>query len=189
VNSLDNFARSWTRAAAYPEIAPTHGSLVSAHFRDEEEPASSSAIDDGGFCEDAEVARYLAAAGRGPYPSIPQYGSISTGLPRGRFNEPATRHITDLFAQKQASRSIISVDSTLDKEREPLLVATVTTEAGKVEHIIVGQSTLPQTVFNSVNVLIGIGLLSLPLGIRYSGWSVVPLCPVDIGSILTGIIG
>jgi len=35
---------------------------------------------------------------------------------------------------------------------------------------VVGQSTLPQTVFNSVNVLIGVGILSLPLGMKYSGW-------------------
>ena len=53
--------------------------------------------------------------------------------------------------------------------REPLLVKQVE-EDGKVISIIVGQSTLPQTVFNSVNVLIGIGLLSLPLAFKYSGW-------------------
>ena len=91
------------------------------------------------------------------------------------MNETAKRHATDFFTQKQASVSVISVESTLNKEREPLLVETVTTEEGKVENIIIGQSTMPQTVFNSVNVLIGIGLLSLPLGIRYSGWLVVPL--------------
>ena len=53
--------------------------------------------------------------------------------------------------------------------KEPLLVKQVE-EDGKVINIIVGQSTLPQTVFNSVNVLIGIGLLSLPLALKYSGW-------------------
>ncbi|KAK9380240.1 transmembrane amino acid transporter protein-domain-containing protein [Kockiozyma suomiensis] len=36
--------------------------------------------------------------------------------------------------------------------------------------VVPGRSTAPQTVFNSVNVLIGIGLLSLPLAISYSGW-------------------
>ena len=35
---------------------------------------------------------------------------------------------------------------------------------------MVGQSTLPQTIFNSVNVLIGVGLLALPLAMQYSGW-------------------
>ena len=40
----------------------------------------------------------------------------------------------------------------------------------KVVIKIVGQSTKPQTIFNSVNVLIGIGLFALPLGLKYSGW-------------------
>ncbi|EGV65077.1 hypothetical protein PSN45_004972 [Yamadazyma tenuis] len=35
--------------------------------------------------------------------------------------------------------------------------------------IITGNSTLPQTVFNSINVLIGIALLSLPYALRLSG--------------------
>ncbi|XBW35645.1 hypothetical protein QEN19_001218 [Hanseniaspora menglaensis] len=35
---------------------------------------------------------------------------------------------------------------------------------------LVGQSTQPQTIFNSVNVLIGIGVFALPLGLKYSGW-------------------
>lgn len=34
----------------------------------------------------------------------------------------------------------------------------------------IGSSTLPQTVFNSINTLVGIGLLSIPFGFRQSGW-------------------
>ena len=41
---------------------------------------------------------------------------------------------------------------------------------GTKAEVIVGQSTLAQTIFNSFNVLIGIGMPSLPLGIRYAGW-------------------
>lgn len=33
-----------------------------------------------------------------------------------------------------------------------------------------GNSTAPQTIFNGINTLIGIGILSLPLGMRYAGW-------------------
>ena len=32
------------------------------------------------------------------------------------------------------------------------------------------QSTEAQTIFNSINILVGIGLLSLPLAFKYSGW-------------------
>lgn len=36
--------------------------------------------------------------------------------------------------------------------------------------VLAGQSTVAQTVFNSVNVLIGVGLLALPVGIMKAGW-------------------
>ena len=64
---------------------------------------------------------------------------------------------------------VLSGTDDAKKVREPLLVKQVE-EDGKIISIIVGQSTLPQTIFNSVNVLIGIGLLSLPLAFKYSGW-------------------
>ena len=36
--------------------------------------------------------------------------------------------------------------------------------------LITGNSTAAQTIFNSINTLIGIGILSLPLGFKMSGW-------------------
>ncbi|CAH2355861.1 vacuolar amino acid transporter 1 [[Candida] railenensis] len=41
---------------------------------------------------------------------------------------------------------------------------------GHVITVLSGQSTAPQTVFNSINVLIGVGLLVLPVGIMKAGW-------------------
>lgn len=55
------------------------------------------------------------------------------------------------------------------EDREPLLVKEIEQD-GKTVLVVAGQSTLPQTIFNSTNVLIGVGLLSLPLGIKYAGW-------------------
>lgn len=57
-------------------------------------------------------------------------------------------------------------------ESTPLVLKKVEKSDGKVVTIIAGQSTGPQTVFNSVNVLIGIGLLALPLAFKHSGWVV-----------------
>ncbi|KIW00791.1 uncharacterized protein PV09_07770 [Verruconis gallopava] len=90
-----------------------------------------------------------------------QYGSVTSKL-----NRSSIRHAAQLFNEQQA-KGITEPD----KEREPLLVKTVE-EDGVAYNVVVGQSTLPQTVFNSVNVLIGVGLLSLPLAIHYSGWVV-----------------
>lgn len=54
-------------------------------------------------------------------------------------------------------------------EHMPLVVKEIEQDGRKIL-VVEGQSTLPQTVFNSTNVLIGVGLLSLPMGLKYSGW-------------------
>lgn len=41
---------------------------------------------------------------------------------------------------------------------------------GKMITVIEGQSTTPQTIFNSINLLIGVGLLALPVGLLKAGW-------------------
>ncbi|KAL2181722.1 amino acid transporter [Thermothelomyces heterothallicus CBS 202.75] len=56
-----------------------------------------------------------------------------------------------------------------DGELPPILVKEVEQD-GKIVLAVEGQSTLPQTVFNSTNVLIGVGMLSLPMGFKYAGW-------------------
>lgn len=90
------------------------------------------------------------------------YGSLAS-----RVNESSMRHAGDLFLKQQAEGT-----SEPDKEREPLLVKQIQTDEGKTVNIVVGQSTIYQTIFNSINVLIGIGMLALPLAIAYSGWIV-----------------
>ncbi|GME68712.1 unnamed protein product [[Candida] boidinii] len=42
--------------------------------------------------------------------------------------------------------------------------------------VLVGKSTAQQTTFNSVNVLIGLGVLSLPLGLHLGGWVLGTFC-------------
>lgn len=41
---------------------------------------------------------------------------------------------------------------------------------GKIRRQYFGSSSHVQTVINSINVLLGVGLLSLPLAMRYAGW-------------------
>lgn len=54
-------------------------------------------------------------------------------------------------------------------EDNPILVKEVK-QGDKVVLTVEGQSTLPQSVFNSINAIIGVGLLSLPLAFKMSGW-------------------
>lgn len=68
------------------------------------------------------------------------------------------------FAIRSQSHKINDINSIIIQKLKPEKLDN------KVVIKIVGQSTQPQTVFNSVNVLIGIGLFALPLGLKYSGW-------------------
>jgi solute carrier family 32 (vesicular inhibitory amino acid transporter) len=213
VNSLENFARSWQRAAGFYEITPvrpsfrfageTEGepsyskadveqspeasrSLLRQAFEDAGRRGSDNAIaDDSVLAADSDSQathegpvehrvdemrrRYSRSASIfsiEPSLASPFGGSYGTmyGSLKSRANESSMRHAARLFTEQQ-----IKGVNELDKEREPLLVKQVE-EDGVTYNVVVGQSTLPQTVFNSVNVLIGVGLLSLPLGFLYAGW-------------------
>lgn len=98
-----------------------------------------------------------------PYAS--SYGGTYCSFP-SRINESSTQYTRD----KDPERQVQGHPQDIETEREPLLVKVVEREDGTKVKIVIGQSTMPQTVFNSVNVLIGVGLLSLPLGLKYSGW-------------------
>lgn len=87
------------------------------------------------------------------------YGSLSA-----RVNDSSMRHAGRLFTEQQ-----LKGVNEPEQEREPLLVKQIE-EDGHIINVVVGQSTLPQTIFNSVNVLVGVGLLTLPLAFKYSGW-------------------
>ncbi|PMB65463.1 Vacuolar amino acid transporter 1 [Beauveria bassiana] len=54
-------------------------------------------------------------------------------------------------------------------EENPILVKEVK-QGNKVVLTVDGQSTLPQSTFNAINAIIGVGMLSLPLAFRMSGW-------------------
>lgn len=54
------------------------------------------------------------------------------------------------------------------------------------ERLITGDSTAPQTIFNCINTLMGIGMLSLPFGFRLSGW-VIGTSMLLFSSLVTNI--
>lgn len=208
VNSIDNFARSWQRAAGFYEITPVrpsflyeggdedegdeqdferedvagsskdHRSLLRHALQNEGRRSSDNAVDEEAHDEPSS-SEYGTIRGRGssrreesifqvePQLASPFGGSYGTtyGSLASRVNESSMRHAGKLFRQQQMSGV-----AEPDKEREPLLVKRIEEDDGKVINVVVGQSTLPQTIFNSVNVLIGVGLLALPLALKYSGW-------------------
>lgn len=220
VNSIENFARSWTRAAGFPEVTPHRHSFVLSTDQDTDgddeeaitygrsdpenrhlprtsllrarlegsipdasidgdslspavtnDPSTSNQPDQPGFegkLLGSEIAsgsyRSNSILGSGPLLTTPLIGSYGTsyGTVQSRLGENSMAHAGQLWRQQHATR----VDG---HEGEPLMVKEVEQD-GKIVLVVAGQSTLPQTIFNSTNVLIGVGLLSLPMGIKYAGW-------------------
>jgi len=217
VNSIENFAKSWQRAATFIEVTPHRPSFILSadQARDEEEtfqygrteynrgPRSSllrahleaggdeNAIEDEADGPDPALSTSQSVhhkesesshrasdlpggSVRGshsifaiaPHLATPLAGSYGTsyGTLQSTLSESSMIHAGNLWRQQQADAAHVS-----EGEREPLFVKEVEQD-GKLILVVEGQSTLPQTIFNSTNVLIGVGLLSLPLGIKYAGW-------------------
>lgn len=96
----------------------------------------------------------------GSYSSQRTYGTVASEI-----DCPSIAHAAEIWRQQQESGADLP-----DGVRPPIMVKEVEQEDGKIVLAVAGQSTLPQTVVNSTNVLIGVGLLSLPIGIKYAGW-------------------
>jgi vesicular inhibitory amino acid transporter len=218
VNSIENFAKSWQRAATFIEVTPHRPSFILSadQERDEEEAfhygrteygraprtsllrahleasgAEENAIEDESDAPDMDpstshtvhhkesesshrASDLPGGSVRGshsifaiaPHLATPLAGSYGTsyGTLQSTLSESSMIHAGNLWRQQQADAARIA-----EGEREPLFVKEVEQD-GKLILVVEGQSTLPQTIFNSTNVLIGVGLLSLPLGIKYAGW-------------------
>ncbi|RHZ71654.1 hypothetical protein CDV55_101052 [Aspergillus turcosus] len=185
-NSIDHFARSWQRAACFPEVLPRRSSFGAARADEEwtsgwnEDVASRSSLSGR---QEPDYTRPLlqgdeeqdggdASHSKKGFPSAAilsssldrslgtSYGTISS-----RVSEATRRNAIQFHREQVAHRN-----ATVVPESEPLLVKQIQHDDGTRENVVVGQSTVPQTVFNSVNVLIGVGLLSLPLAMKYAGW-------------------
>ncbi|KAI5960812.1 uncharacterized protein KGF55_004382 [Candida pseudojiufengensis] len=80
----------------------------------------------------------------------------SQGIPIGKKIHPQLS-FSSLKSNFSITPSIITLKKIEDSD-------------GNIVTVLAGQSTVPQTVFNSVNVLIGVGLLALPVGLMKAGW-------------------
>nr|POE61860.1 vacuolar amino acid transporter 1 [Quercus suber] len=216
VNSLDNFAASWQRAAGFHEIAPVRqsfryadeedqedeedgnkdsrtlvrealtaetGGESHAVFEDEDEerPRSTSRTvshdlghehaDSGAPSERASLLRPPKRSYHGHDDSIisiePQLGSQFGGS----YGSVYPRALVSFAAMLITLRSNLGLASfTGQRALDATCRTSVQEDDGNVVNVVVGQSTLPQTIFNSVNVLIGVGLLALPLAMKLAGW-------------------
>lgn len=203
---MENFARSWSRAAAFAEIPQRKPSFIVSEPSEEsfgsKRPTqrlspqdtrsllrqqlervgtgSEVVLDDESTAgkDDEEAQSFMEVGSSSPHgsnrpgdhepsrasPFSSSYGGVYGTLP-SRPNEAPMREAHMLYQEQQAEGKKL-----VNPEEEPLLIKVVEQKDGKRIKVVIGRSTLPQTIFNSVNVLIGVGLLSLPLGIKQSGW-------------------
>lgn len=180
VNSLGRFATSFQRANAFKAIEVNHEQERS-YFKD-------------GYDETYDPDT-LAPSFDGRRLSIafkPTGGVALSPSMNNLYDSAAARRDTNAIVDDNddssifggAARSILSTQQSLlrptvsfqdfnaatDLDTHSIIVKQVETKDGKTVTVLAGQSTAPQTIFNSINVLIGIGLLALPLGMKYAGW-------------------
>jgi solute carrier family 32 (vesicular inhibitory amino acid transporter) len=90
------------------------------------------------------------------------------GRARAKSTTTAAWHRANSYLETLGTVSRAGDASDHDVERGPLIPKDVST-ATEVDEPH-GGSTVTQTSLNSMNTLLGVGLLSLPLGFLYSGW-------------------
>ena len=178
-NSLSAYARSIVRNADFRDMRPRLRKMLggdedegAAIQQNSEYTASGSGRANEHVSKDARTAQRFPSEGtpllsNGKATGSDHIENISAGtVPlQHTLSSTAQTRVEQLAQQRDETRAQMK-----DSDREPLYVTTVRREDGTEAEVIVGESTLPQTIFNSANVLIGVGLLSLPLAFRYSGW-------------------
>ncbi|QLQ81066.1 hypothetical protein HG537_0E04210 [Torulaspora globosa] len=173
VNSLSRFATSLRRANSFRHI-DVHPEIQRNYFED-----ANDEIYDPDTMAPAHNGRKLSIA-------LNRAGNISvrpsiTNLDGRRPN--ATYQDIDDYGAISDSNSVVRADGSLAEsisgmsysdlvppDAESIMIKRIEGKDGAVVTVLAGQSTAPQTIFNSINVLIGIGLFALPLGLKHAGW-------------------
>ncbi|KAK9324897.1 transmembrane amino acid transporter protein-domain-containing protein [Lipomyces orientalis] len=193
VNSLDRFASSYTRAQSFLAIDTPRsllaaggsvrtrdsGPAIALLHRDHHDP---DGIDE---CPAEDIAN-----DDDDDDNYDDSNDNNTTTNDAVYHAPDFRYDDDAAPLIDASESGFLLgrqhtvkDSVLASTSNKLVVVDQASGTDVVVAIVPGRSTAPQTVFNSVNVLIGIGLLSLPLAFSYAGWLIATLFVVAAASI------
>ena len=186
INSFSAFARSIQRATGYSDLRPRLRQVLLGEDPETTDDDDRDAVQEpqslpgqsGSANGEQSAHENTPLLDNGKNQDLENLERTLTPL-RSTLDDPSLVRVQTLTKQRDESRAQMK-----DDEREPLYITRVHREDGTVADVIVGQSTLPQTIFNSCNVLVGVALLSLPLGIRYAGW-VLGLAGLMATSLLT----
>ena len=101
--------------------------------------------------------------------SYGSYGTMGGGFRRARASSSQSVGGRLSISNGQGTGSGDEEDDIALGEHEPILVKEIK-QGDRVVLAVEGQSTLPQSIFNSINAIIGVGMLSLPLAFKMTGW-------------------
>lgn len=153
-------------------FAGSSSNIVDSHYRERESKPLDEEMASGAL--PATFSSHSSVFGSSPYLATPSiigsYGSYrSTGY--GTIGAPSLvrQRPSIIRISGQAEGEGGEEDTAAFGEEQPIMVKEVK-QGNKVVLTVDGQSTLPQSVFNSINAIIGVGLLSLPLAFKMSGW-------------------
>ncbi len=168
-NSIDHFASSYQRAQSFRNIDAPLSNIITksrSFFDDEDE------IIDPNNLVPSSYGRHLSTVLQ-HRPSIrsQRLPDDESFLDSNVIDENSLYDFRNSVTQNSITRYITNESN----EEIAIPVKIVEQPDGTVVTVLAGQSTVPQTIFNSVNVLVGIGLLALPLGLKYAGWFGLPL--------------
>ncbi|SCU79327.1 LAFA_0B02344g1_1 [Lachancea sp. 'fantastica'] len=169
VNSLGRFASSLRRANSFMNI-DVGPDKERTYLKD----GQDALFDPYTLAPSADGRRLShAVAGRGGLslrPSMSElYDDGALFDEQDSITVPGTIFPQDEIASRRPTLSFQDLDGNIDPDAHSIILKKVENKDGKIVTLLAGQSTAPQTVFNSVNILIGIGLFALPLGLRYAG--------------------
>ncbi|KAG7193980.1 uncharacterized protein KQ657_005179 [Scheffersomyces spartinae] len=164
-NSLSKFASSYTRAQSIAALTLLLDSGLANDHDIEEEVLSTtssrgSSTDDvrSGLSPPAQV--YLEAGSE--HFLQPNYSSTGDHAIDSECYSPRSKQ-PDMQDAAAAAAAVSELTG---------LLPTRSRRTSTVTIYITGDSTGPQTIFNSINTLMGIGMLTLPFGFKLTGWVV-----------------
>ena len=218
---MDNFARSFQRAAGFRQITPVRRGSVSLPSEDDAEvvveqmaaspattrssksllrqqleaegpqrPVEEAIRPEPNEAQQArETTRLLSVSGFPGNRLLGEHGAGSSyqtsyGSISSRITESAQRRASVLINQQHEANLRALEDPETDKYESERQVEREELPDGEVIERTIGESTVPMTIFNSTNVLVGIGILALPLGFKYSGW-VIGIIALTLAALIT----
>ncbi|KAG7694089.1 hypothetical protein KL915_003760 [Ogataea haglerorum] len=154
-NSLSGFASSFHRAQSFRSVEPRFRASRS-YFQDDEE-----LIDPETMAPSAVGHKISTVLQNRPIADSSVFDEAA--VDDASFADHSYLDLSRTNSLHSYAASFLTADDSLTFRQ-------VEDRDGKMVTMIAPRSTVPQTIFNSINVLIGIGLLALSKAMTYSGW-------------------